>query len=113
MPQLFDPFPLKSIVLRNRIGVSPMCQYASENGHATDWHLVHLGRFALGGAGLVSLMFIRDPHWLLLSMVGVGFAWASILSLPYALLSDSVPASASGTSSDNARAALGQSCARQ
>ena len=41
-------------------------------------------------------MFIRDPHWLLLSMVGVGFAWASILSLPYALLSDSVPASKMG-----------------
>ncbi|AWH24577.1 MFS transporter [Stenotrophomonas sp. YAU14D1_LEIMI4_1] len=52
----------------------------------------HLVNLWLGGAGLISLMFIRDPHWLLLSMVGVGFAWASILSLPYALLSDSVPA---------------------
>lgn len=56
----------------------------------------HLVNLWLGGAGLVSLMFIRDPHWLLLSMVGVGFAWASILSLPYALLSDSVPASKMG-----------------
>jgi maltose/moltooligosaccharide transporter len=56
----------------------------------------HLLNLWLGGAGLVSLMFIRDPHWLLLSMVGVGFAWASILSLPYALLSDSVPASKMG-----------------
>lgn len=52
----------------------------------------HLLNSLLGGAGLLSIAFIRDPQWLLLSMVGVGFAWASILSLPYALLSDSVPA---------------------
>lgn len=56
----------------------------------------HLLNLWLGGAGLISLMLIRDPHWLLLSMVGVGFAWASILSLPYALLSDSVPAAKMG-----------------
>ncbi len=52
----------------------------------------HLVNLWLGGAGLISMMFIDDPRWLLLSMLGVGFAWASILSLPYALLSDSVPA---------------------
>ena len=56
----------------------------------------HLVNLWLGGAGLISMMFIDDPHWLLLSMVGVGFAWASILSLPYALLSDSVPAAKMG-----------------
>jgi len=56
----------------------------------------HLVNLWLGGAGLVSMMFIDDPRWLLLSMVGVGFAWASILSLPYALLSDSVPAAKMG-----------------
>ena len=56
----------------------------------------HLVNLWLGGAGLVSLMLIDDPTWLLLSMVGVGFAWASILSLPYALLSDSVPAAKMG-----------------
>jgi maltose/moltooligosaccharide transporter len=56
----------------------------------------HLVNVALGGAGLISFLFIRDPHWLLLSMVGVGFAWASILSLPYALLSDSLPAAKMG-----------------
>ncbi|MFM8314926.1 MAG: NADH:flavin oxidoreductase/NADH oxidase [Deltaproteobacteria bacterium] len=55
MPQLFDPYSIKSITLRNRIGVSPMCQYSSENGHATDWHLVHLGTRASGGAGLVMM----------------------------------------------------------
>ena len=51
----------------------------------------HLVNLCLGGAGLLSFLAIRDPHWLLASMVGIGFAWASILSLPYALLSDSVP----------------------
>jgi 2,4-dienoyl-CoA reductase-like NADH-dependent reductase (Old Yellow Enzyme family) len=53
MPHLFDPLTIKSITLKNRIGVSPMCQYSSENGHATDWHLVHLGTRAIGGAALV------------------------------------------------------------
>ncbi|BDA73602.1 hypothetical protein CAL7716_077680 [Calothrix sp. PCC 7716] len=43
MPNLFDPYKLKSITLRNRIGVSPMCQYSLDDGLATDWHLVHLG----------------------------------------------------------------------
>ena len=52
-PSLFSPFALKSVTLRNRIGVSPMCQYSSEDGRATDWHLVHLGARALGGAGLI------------------------------------------------------------
>jgi maltose/moltooligosaccharide transporter len=52
----------------------------------------HLINVALGGLGLISITLIRDPQWLLLSMAGVGFAWASILSLPYALLADSVPA---------------------
>ncbi len=56
----------------------------------------HLVNLWLGGLGLISLMLIDDPKWLLLSMVGVGFAWASILSLPYALLSDSVPAAKMG-----------------
>ncbi len=56
----------------------------------------HLANLWLGGLGLLSIAFIRDPQWLLLSMVGVGFAWASILSLPYAMLSDSLPASKMG-----------------
>lgn len=53
MSHLFDPFTLKSVTLRNRIGVSPMCQYSSEDGVANDWHMVHLGSRAVGGAGLV------------------------------------------------------------
>ena len=52
-PHLFAPLTIKSITLRNRIGVSPMCQYCSEDGLATDWHMVHLGARAVGGAGLV------------------------------------------------------------
>jgi len=58
--------------------------------------LTHLVNVSLGGLGLLSFVVIRDPQWLLLSMVGVGFAWASILSLPYALLSDSLPAEKMG-----------------
>ncbi len=57
----------------------------------------HLLNAVLGGLGLLSMTVIRDPHWLLLSMIGVGFAWASILSLPYAMLSDTVPAAKMGT----------------
>jgi len=53
MPKLFDPLKIKDITLRNRIGVSPMCQYSSHDGMANDWHLVHLGARAVGGAGLV------------------------------------------------------------
>jgi 2,4-dienoyl-CoA reductase-like NADH-dependent reductase (Old Yellow Enzyme family) len=52
-PHLFQPLTIKSVTLRNRIGVSPMCQYSSEDGVATDWHLVNLGSRAVGGAGLV------------------------------------------------------------
>ncbi|HXS76655.1 MAG TPA: NADH:flavin oxidoreductase/NADH oxidase [Terracidiphilus sp.] len=50
---LFTPLQLRSVVFSNRIGVSPMCEYSSEDGFATDWHLVHLGARAQGGAGLV------------------------------------------------------------
>ena len=53
MSILFSPLNLKSIAFRNRIFVSPMCQYSSQDGLPTDWHLVHLGSRAVGGAGLV------------------------------------------------------------
>jgi 2,4-dienoyl-CoA reductase-like NADH-dependent reductase (Old Yellow Enzyme family) len=53
MPHLFDPLTFRSVTFRNRIGVSPMCQYSSENGYPNDWHLVHLGSRAVGGAGVV------------------------------------------------------------
>ena len=53
MSSLFDPLTVRGITIRNRIGVSPMCQYSSQNGYANDWHLVHLGGMAAGGAGLI------------------------------------------------------------
>ena len=53
MSNLFDPLTLRGVTLRNRIAVSPMCQYSSTDGYATDWHLVHLGSRAAGGAALV------------------------------------------------------------
>ncbi|MES1256042.1 MAG: NADH:flavin oxidoreductase/NADH oxidase [Acidobacteriota bacterium] len=53
MAHLFDPFPLRSLTLSSRILVSPMCQYSSDNGFSNDWHLVHLGSRAVGGAALV------------------------------------------------------------
>jgi 2,4-dienoyl-CoA reductase-like NADH-dependent reductase (Old Yellow Enzyme family) len=52
---LFSPLTIRSITLRNRIGVSPMCQYSAINGLANEWHFVHLGSRAVGGAGLVSV----------------------------------------------------------
>lgn len=55
MSQLFSPATLRGLTLRNRTVVSPMCQYSSRDGFADDWHLVHLGRFAMGGFGLVVL----------------------------------------------------------
>jgi len=51
--QLFTPYTMREVTLRNRIVVSPMCEYSSTDGLATDWHLVHLGSRAVGGAGLV------------------------------------------------------------
>lgn len=53
MSKLFSPLTLRGLTLRNRTVVAPMCQYSSRHGLADDWHLVHLGRFALGGFGLV------------------------------------------------------------
>lgn len=57
----------------------------------------HMTNLWIGGLGLLSILFVTNPYWLLLSMVGVGIAWASILSLPYAMLSDCVPTEKMGT----------------
>src|ERR1035437_3967903 len=53
MNSLLTPVTIRDLTFRNRIAVSPMCQYSSQDGFATDWHLVHLGSRAVGGAGLV------------------------------------------------------------
>jgi 2,4-dienoyl-CoA reductase-like NADH-dependent reductase (Old Yellow Enzyme family) len=53
MSRLLTPLTIKSVTLRNRIVISPMCQYSAKDGFASDWHLVHLGSRAAGGAGLI------------------------------------------------------------
>src|SRR5271168_4712584 len=53
MSQLFNPLWIRDISFNNRIVVSPMCQYTARDGMAEDWHLVHLGSRAAGGAGLI------------------------------------------------------------
>ncbi len=55
MSKLFSPFVLRQLTLENRIMVSPMCQYSATEGNAGDWHLIHLGQLALGGAGLLCI----------------------------------------------------------
>ena len=52
-PLLFQPLKLRALALKNRVVISPMCQHAADAGRATPWHMVHLGKFALGGAGLI------------------------------------------------------------
>ncbi len=53
MPGLFDPLTIRDLTFANRAFVSPMCQYSSHDGYANEWHFVHLGSRAVGGAGLV------------------------------------------------------------
>lgn len=53
MASLFSPITIRNVTIRNRIGVSPMCQYSSEDGFANDWHMAHIGARAAGGAGLI------------------------------------------------------------
>ena len=84
--------------------------FAAYNGFAAvaavaiPWMVRTLGvrashglNLCLGAAGFLSFLLVRDPQWLLLSMAGVGFAWASILSLPYVMLSNTLPAAKMGT----------------
>jgi len=52
---LFSPLELSGLTLNNRIAVFSICQYVAENGSAVDWHLMHLGQFSMGAAGLVMI----------------------------------------------------------
>lgn len=70
--ELFAPLPIRGVTLRNRIGVSPMCQYSCQDGFATDWHLVHLGSRAVGGAGLVMVEATGVEHRGLISPFDMG-----------------------------------------
>lgn len=62
----------------------------------TNLRMTHLFNLALGGLGFISFVFIQDPKWLVVPMIGVGFAWASILSVPYAILSNALPVAKMG-----------------
>lgn len=53
MSKLFTPLKIKSVEFKNRLTVSPMCMYSSKDGFSNNWHLVHLGSRAVGGAGLI------------------------------------------------------------
>ena len=53
MSQLFTPLTFRDLTLKNRLVVAPMCQYTARHGFANDWHFAHLGRFGIGGFGLV------------------------------------------------------------
>jgi 2,4-dienoyl-CoA reductase-like NADH-dependent reductase (Old Yellow Enzyme family) len=55
MSVLFSPFKMRTVTLRNRTVISPMCQYSAENGEASAWHMIHLGHLALSGAGMLCL----------------------------------------------------------
>lgn len=70
--ELFTPLTIRELTFRNRIGVSPMCQYACEDGFATDWHLVHLGSRAVGGAGMVMVEATGVEHRGLISPFDMG-----------------------------------------
>ena len=59
--------------------------------------MTHAVCLSLGGLGLISMYLLPDADWMILSMIGVGIAWASILAMPYAILSDSLPAAKMGT----------------
>ena len=61
MSHLFDPLPIRSLTLQNRIVVSPMCQYSSVDGFSHDWHFVHLGTRAVGGAGRLRRAPPKNP----------------------------------------------------
>lgn len=61
--ELFSPLQIRGLTLKNRIVVSPMLQYCADNGHVNDWHLMHYGKFAAGGAGLVFVESTKvDPR---------------------------------------------------
>src|ERR1700726_5284074 len=56
IPVMFRPVTVRGLTVRNRIVVSPMSQYRAADGAPTDWHLVHLGKFAIGGAGIIPML---------------------------------------------------------
>jgi 2,4-dienoyl-CoA reductase-like NADH-dependent reductase (Old Yellow Enzyme family) len=86
---LFSPLKLRNVTFRNRIFVSPMCQYSSHDGFPTDWHLVHLGSRAVGGAGLVLMEATAVAPWGRISPADSGI-WSEALGEAFSSLTSFV-----------------------
>jgi hypothetical protein len=92
LPALFKPLTLRNITFPNRIFVAPMCQYSSDNGHATDWHLVHIGvrrsAFAREGRSKATsnrAMLLADQVLLLWRLLPLCRKGGSLLRMLYVL----------------------------
>ena len=108
MSKLFSPYSLKSVTFRNRVAVSPMSQYRARDGVANDWHIVHLGRFAMGGAGLVIAEATAVTEDGRRTHGDLGLKATLIACQPCVEPSDSWDASVTGSGSFEERRAPGQ-----
>src|ERR1043165_8140886 len=86
---LFTPTRFREVALRNRLMLSPMCTYSAEGGIASDWHLVHLGQFALGGFGIVcdEATAVTEQGRITYGDVGI---WSNAHVAPLARIADTV-----------------------
>src|SRR5215472_5782147 len=85
--RLFAPLALRGVTLRNRTMLSPMCTYSAEGGLASEWHLVHLGQFALGGFGVVCVEATAVTEQGRITYGDVGL-WSSAHIRPLARIAD-------------------------
>ena len=71
MSRLFTPLTLRDVTVRNRLWVSPMCQYSAVDGVPQEWHHTHLAQFASGGAGIVRSTVSTSPDWVMAASQGL------------------------------------------
>jgi 2,4-dienoyl-CoA reductase-like NADH-dependent reductase (Old Yellow Enzyme family) len=88
-PRLFKPLTIRGLTLKNRVVISPMCQHSAEHGLAGAWHLVHLGKFALGGAGLIFVESTAVEQSARIGVRDVGL-WADEQVAPFTAIVDFV-----------------------
>jgi 2,4-dienoyl-CoA reductase-like NADH-dependent reductase (Old Yellow Enzyme family) len=88
-PRLFKPLTIRGLTLKNRVVISPMCQHSAEHGLAGAWHLVHLGKFALGGAGLIFVESAAVEQSARIGVRDVGL-WADEQVAPFRAIVDFV-----------------------
>src|SRR3954470_22776111 len=89
LPRLFEPLTIRGLTLKNRVVISPMCQHSAEQGQAGAWHLVHLGKFALGGAGLIFVESTAVEQSARIGVRDVGL-WADEQVAPFRTIVDFV-----------------------